>query len=106
MIKCCLIYSVHPSREQARETATILLDEKLVACCNILGEIESHYEWEGKREQGNEVAMISKTSKAGAARVIAAITVKHPYECPAVLQIPLEGGNEAFLNWIGDAVSN
>lgn len=103
---CCLIYSTHPSLEQARETASLLLDQKLAACCNILGAIESHYEWEGKREQAQEVAMLSKTTEAHAARVMRVIQSAHPYDCPAILQIPLMGGNPAFLDWVSATISN
>ena len=30
----------------------------------------------------------------------------HPYECPAILRIPIEGGHKDFLNWIKEQVSN
>ena len=30
----------------------------------------------------------------------------HPYECPAILRIPIEGGHKDFLSWIKEQVSN
>lgn len=96
-----LVYSTHPSPEQARETAALLLQQGLAACCNLLPGIESHYLWEGAAQQAQqEVAMVSKTSAAQAKACVAAIARLHPYDCPAVLSWPAGGGNPAFLAWL------
>ena len=96
----CLIYSTHPSLEQARASADALLNAKLAACCNILPGMESHYVWEGKQEQSAEVAMLSKTTELAAENAIKRLKTMHPYECPAILKLPVEGGNPAFLGWV------
>ncbi len=100
----CLIYSTHPSPEQARASADALLDAQLAACCNILPGMESHYIWEGKRSSGNETVMLSKTSAAQAAQVMELLKAQHPYACPCILQLPIEGGNPAFLAWVEQSV--
>ena len=38
-----LVYVPFPDRESARSVATALLDERLIACANLLGEVESLY---------------------------------------------------------------
>ncbi len=96
----CLIYSTHPSAEQARQTADSLLNETLAACCNILPGAESHYVWEGERQVSAEWVMLSKTSETQAHAVMHAIRAQHPYDNPAILQIPLNGGNPTFLAWV------
>ena len=94
------IYSTHPTRAQARKTAKALLEHKLVACCNILPEIESHYRWEGKATKGNEVPMISKTTATKAAGAMKLIRKLHPYDVPAIASIEVKGGDKQFLQWI------
>lgn len=96
----CLLYSAHPSLEQARASATALLDEKLAACCNILPAGESHYVWQGQREQALEVLMLSKTTENLAHLAMDRLKTMHPYECPAVIKLPGDGGNPAFLAWV------
>lgn len=96
----CLLYSVHPSLEQARDSAAALLDANLVACCNILPGMESHYDWEGKRETATECVMLSKTTASQAAAATETIKNLHPYDCPAIVEIPIQGGNPAFLAWV------
>lgn len=100
----CLLYSLHPSLEQARASAASLLDHQLAACCNIIPAVESHYVWEGKRERAEEYAMVSKTSEPLASQAIEQLKSLHPYDCPAVLKLPVTGGNPAFLAWIDEMV--
>ncbi len=95
-----LIYSTHPTLEQARATARSLLDQKLAACCNIVPGIESHYEWQGARQQSPEVLMLSKTSEPKAEALMAAIQALHPYDCPAIVKLAISGGSPDFLRFI------
>lgn len=98
-----LIYSTHPSQDQARQTAEALLERGLAACCNILGQAESHYVWKGKREQAAEVVMLSKVPDANAPAAMDAIRAQHPYDCPAILELPVAGGDPDFLAWVEEA---
>ena len=100
MSSICLIYTTFPDTESARATAQSLLAEKLVACCNILPAGESHYVWEGSVQVASEVVMISKTVTAVANQAMAHIRVHHPYENPAILQLPVTGGVPEFLAWV------
>lgn len=100
----CLIYSTHPSLQQARDSADALLRDALAACCNILPAVESHYVWEGKREQGTEIVMLSKTTQTLAKTAIERLKTLHPYACPALLELPVSGGNPAFLAWVEKTV--
>jgi periplasmic divalent cation tolerance protein len=96
----CLLYSTHPDLAQARITAQALLADKLAACCNILPGMESHYEWHGERQHAQEVILLSKTRMGLRAQAIAAIAALHPYDCPAILEIPVAGGHAPYLAWL------
>ena len=56
-----VIYSTIGEIEDARRIAHTLVDEKLVACVNIIPNIESYYRWEGKIEDDEECILIAKT---------------------------------------------
>lgn len=99
-----LIYSTHPSRGQARRVADTLLSAKLAACCNIIPGVESHYEWQGRRERTAEWVMLSKTTQPQAAAAMDAIRAAHPYTNPAILQISVADANHDFLAWVEQAV--
>jgi periplasmic divalent cation tolerance protein len=33
-------------------------------------------------------------------QLIKTVTEQHSYECPCILELPIEGGNTEFLRWI------
>lgn len=98
---CRLIYTTFPSLPQAEATARALLEARLVACANILPAMVSLYRWEGEIERADEVVMLLKTTAERAEAVVAAVKTSHPYAVPAILVLPIEGGSQAFLAWIG-----
>lgn len=46
------------------------------------------------------VVMTTKTSKTHMPQLIKTVTEHHSYECPCILELPIEGGNTEFLRWI------
>ena len=44
--------------------------------------------------------MIVKTRASLAEQVTAAVKASHPYDTPAVLVLPVDGGNQSFIDWI------
>jgi periplasmic divalent cation tolerance protein len=60
----------------------------------------SHYWWQGAIERAEEVVMIIKTRASLAESVGAAVKELHPYETPAILVLPVEGGEPKYLEWM------
>jgi periplasmic divalent cation tolerance protein len=96
-----LVYVTAGSREEALKIARALVEERLAACANVLGEAVSVYRWGGRVHEDPEVVMVAKTvaDKLGAA--VARVKELHGYECPCVVAVPIAGGNPDFLDWIG-----
>lgn len=95
-----LIYVTAPSQEDALKLAQALVSERLAACANVLGPITSVYWWDGKLNQDAEVALVLKTRADLVEPLTARARELHPYECPCVVALPIDGGNPAFLQWI------
>lgn len=100
MSDIALLYVTTPDRALAENIGRTLVEEKLAACVNILGDIQSIYRWQGKVETGAEVALLVKTTAQRSEAAIARIAALHPYECPAILQLPIEGGFAPFMAWL------
>lgn len=98
--KAVLVYSTFPAVETAESVGGELVDAGLAACVNILPGMISIYRWEGARQREAEVVMIIKTRASLAERVVAETRKRHPYENPALMILPVEGGSDAFLAWI------
>jgi periplasmic divalent cation tolerance protein len=95
-----LIYTTFPSLEAAKQVGDALVTARLAACVNMFPGMISLYEWKGAREEANEVAMIIKTRSSLADAVLAETKRLHPYEVPALLVLPTEGGSAEYCAWI------
>jgi periplasmic divalent cation tolerance protein len=98
--RAVFVYTTHPSLVEAERTGKAVLEKRLAACVNILPGMISHYWWEGKVERGEEVVMIIKTRASLAEEVRAAVKAMHSYSTPAILVLPIEGGEPAYLEWL------
>ncbi len=100
----CLLYATFPDDSTAKRIARLLVDAHLAACCNLLPGMHAVYWWEGAVQEGPEVAMLVKTTEALAASAMEAIIREHPYENPAILQLPVRAGAPDYLAWVAATV--
>lgn len=100
--KAVLIYSTFPALDSAEQVGAALVDAGLAACVNILPGMVSIYGWQGARQRDSEVVAIVKTHAARAEAAMAEIRRRHPYETPALLVLPVEGGGSDYLAWIAE----
>jgi len=99
--KSAIIISITASSdEEARKIATALVDEKLVACVNIIPKIHSIYWWEGKVCQDDEVMLISKSKQSLFPAIIERVQSLHSYKVPEIISFPISEGLPEYLNWI------
>lgn len=96
-----LVWCPFPDEASAAAVADRLLDEKLVACANILAPIRSLYEWNGERGEAHEVPVLFKTDARLLDAAVARIAALHPYDTPAVLGWRCDAAGEATAAWLG-----
>lgn len=96
----CLLYTTCANEDEAKMIARTLLDKELVACANLFPPMTSLYTWEGKMQESTEFAMILKTTETCQDKAVEVIKSVHSYDCPCVIKLPIEGGNDAFLKWL------
>ena len=100
MSDIALLLTTWPDEDSAKVAARQWLNQGLVACVNILPEMQSLYIWEGELNTGTEHQILLKTHVSKVNALQQAIVSMHPYECPEILQLPITGGFEDYLNWI------
>jgi periplasmic divalent cation tolerance protein len=100
MDEVVLVYTTYPSLVEAEAAGRRLVEEKLAACVNILPQMLSIYRWKGAVERAEEVVMLVKTRAALAGQVGEAVRRDHRYELPAILVLPVSGGDSDYLGWI------
>ena len=95
-----LIYVTSSSEDEALNIGRTLIDERLVACVNIIPAVRSIYRWEGAIEDEKEAVLVMKTVGAKVDAVTKKIKSIHSYDCPCVVVMDIINGNDDFLQWI------
>lgn len=89
-----------PDRAGAEKLATLLVEQRLAACVNLLAPCASVYRWQGKIEQTQEHPLLIKTTEDRYAALEASIRANHPYELPEIIAVPVTQGLPAYLQWV------
>lgn len=82
-----------------------VVEERIAACANVVGGVESVYRWEGRVEEAAEALAILKTTRQKAAELERRVAVLHPYEEPEFLVLPVRAGADGYLAWVAASVS-
>jgi len=99
-VGACLCYVSLSAREDALAIGRVLVEERLAAAVNIQEGVHSIYRWQGAIEQAPEVLLIAKTRTALVPQLTERVVGLHSYQCPAVVAVPICGGNPDYLAWI------
>ncbi|RLG07305.1 MAG: divalent-cation tolerance protein CutA [Thaumarchaeota archaeon] len=99
-----VVFITAPGREEAEKIARRLLDERLVACANILDGVKSFFRWEGRVEEAAESLLLVKTRLDLLEKLIEAVRQAHSYTVPEIIALPIIAGNTSYLEWIDQSV--
>jgi periplasmic divalent cation tolerance protein len=100
------LYVTCANREQARDIAHTLLEQKLIACANIMEGVTSLYRWLGELQQDTETVFIAKTRKDKVDAAMETIRKLHTYECPCMVAWPIVDGNPTYLKWVDEQLAD
>jgi periplasmic divalent cation tolerance protein len=95
-----IVYSTINNEQDARKIAHILVEEQIVACVNIIPNVESIYRWKGNIEEEKEYIIIAKTVDENITKTIKRISDFHNAEVPDVIALPIINGLEDYLEYI------
>jgi len=99
-----LLLSTSPDRD-AERIARALLDEKLIACANLVAGVRSLYWWKGAVERSDETILVMKTTDELAGRAVERLKELHPYEVPEAVLLDITGGWPPYLAWIAESTA-
>jgi periplasmic divalent cation tolerance protein len=104
--KCpALLWCPFPDEEEARRVAGQLLDEKLIACANIIPGMVSLYEWQGERGEASEVGTLFKTDQALVPALIERLERLHSYETASITAWDANASSKATAEWLGSLLN-
>jgi periplasmic divalent cation tolerance protein len=102
--KYCLLFSTAGNQEEASRIASHLVQNRLVACVNIIPSIRSVYWWKDQVNDESESLLLMKTEKSKIKEVETAIKSIHSYETPELIAVQLDYGMPAYLSWVSNTV--
>lgn len=97
-----VIYITTGSISEAKKIGRTLVEEKLVACSNIISPIRSIYSWQGKICDDKEVLMVLKTKKKLFKQIAKRVEELHSYDVPEIIAIPIIEGSSKYISWINE----
>jgi periplasmic divalent cation tolerance protein len=93
------------SKQEAEKIAQRVLNERLIACANIIGPVSSLFHWSRKMEKSEEYLIFMKSRKDLFEKLAATVKALHSYEVPEIVVLPIAEGSKAYLDWLGSCLS-
>lgn len=88
------------NKEEAEKISKALLNEKLVACVNIIGPVSSFFWWQEKIENAEEYMLIMKSHSKLFEKLSEKVKALHSYEVPEIIALPIIKGHKAYVEWL------
>ena len=93
-----------PDQAAADRLARTVVTERLAACAQVTGPIQSTYRWQGEVESATEWYCHLKTTRDRVPALVARIGELHSYEVPEIVALPIVDGSPAYLRWLEESV--
>ncbi|KAL3318416.1 hypothetical protein Ciccas_002924 [Cichlidogyrus casuarinus] len=92
--------------DEAKIIANALVNDRLAACVNILPNITSVYRWNNEVKTDDEVLMVIKSRESLREELTTKIKNLHSYETPEVISLPIFGGSNSYIKWLGESLED
>ena len=93
------------SMEEGEKIAGSLVENRMVACVNVVPSVKSFFFWEGKPAQESEILLIAKSRRSLLDKIVEHVKKIHSYKVPEIIAFPVIGGSEEYLKWVEASTS-
>lgn len=98
-----LVLVTAPDADVARRVATVLVEERLAACANLIHGVTSVFRWEGAVQEEGEILLVFKTRAAHLEAFERRLAELHPYDVPECVAVAPDRVAADYLAWLVDA---
>ncbi|MEM3730373.1 MAG: divalent-cation tolerance protein CutA [Candidatus Bathyarchaeia archaeon] len=102
--KHILVIVAAANKAEAEKIAQALLNERLIACANIISGVHSLFRWQGKIESTEESVILMKTRKDLFSKISERVKALHSYQVPEIIATPIVEGFDAYLKWLDESL--
>ena len=100
MSRYLIVVTTASTKREATKITRCLLEERLIACANIIGPISSLFWWKDKIDEATEFLVLMKSSRKLFDKLSKRVKEIHSYEVPEVLALPILKGLPSYLSWL------
>lgn len=104
MTEALIAFTTFATEADAERVARVLVDERLVACANVLPGVRSLYRWQGEIADEREVLVLMKTRKQDWTALLSRLHELHPYETPELVAVRVAAGAPKYMAWLEAAL--
>jgi periplasmic divalent cation tolerance protein len=99
-----LVFTTFPDDETGARIVRQLVEERLIACGNLLPGARSIYRWKGAVEEARETIGILKTRKQDWTALMSRLHELHPNEVPECIAVRMAAGAPKYMEWLDAAL--
>lgn len=100
MTEALIAFTTFATEEDAARVARVLVEERLVACANLLPGARSIYRWESRVADEREVVVLLKTRKQDWTALLSRLHELHPYDTPELVAVRVAAGAPKYMAWL------
>ena len=105
MTEVLIVFSTFANEADAARVARVLVEERLVACANLLPGARSIYRWKDEVKDEGEVVVLMKTRKQDWTALLSRLHELHPYETPECVAVRIAAGAPRYMAWLDEALA-
>ena len=87
-------------RDEAKNLAKGIVENRLAACVNIIPKIESFFWWDDNVQYDEEALLMVKTTDAKFSDMMEYVLENHPYELPEIIGLPLVAAFPDYVKYV------
>ena len=105
MTEALIVFTTFANEADAARVARALVEERLVACANLLPGARSIYRWQAEVKDEREVVVLMKTRKQDWTALLSRLHDLHPYETPECVAVRIAAGAPKYMAWLDEALA-
>ncbi len=95
-----IVFVTCDSLFSAKAIAKALVEKKIAACCTIIQNVISVFEWEDEIEESKEYLVMIKCPASKTEELEKETLKMHNYEIPEIISVSMDEGHDKYLKWI------
>jgi periplasmic divalent cation tolerance protein len=100
MTEALIVFTAFAKEEDAARVVRVLVEERLIACGNLLPGARSLYRWKGEVADERETIVLMKTRKQDWAALMSRLSELHPYDTPECVAVRIAAGAPKYMAWL------